>query len=85
MTAGTGIQQVIFSKAPFCAVFVFAAVMFGCKPKCYDCVVTNSSTMEKDTINFICSDDPQYTSAYLQSWRVACEIAGGETYLREGE
>jgi hypothetical protein len=57
----------------------------GCNPKCYDCIVTEEGTQEKDTVNVICTDDAQYSGSYFQSWKVACEIAGGETVVREGE
>lgn len=53
----------------------------SCKPKCYDCVVTSNNV--KDTINSICTDSPQYTAGYLESWKVICGSSGGETIVRD--
>jgi hypothetical protein len=65
--------------------FLLVFLSAGCKPKCYDCIVTEEGTQEKDTVNVICTDDAQYSGSYFQSWKVACEIAGGETVVREGD
>ena len=62
---------------------LLAALATSCKPKCYDCIVTDPGTQQKDTLNTLCSDQPQYTSAYLQSWKVFCESSHGETVKRE--
>lgn len=57
----------------------------SCKPKCYDCIVTDQQTMVRDTVSTICTDQPQYTGSYLSSWKVACGVAGGETVVRDKE
>lgn len=62
---------------------LFVLLAVSCKPKCYDCIVTDEQTQQKDTLNTLCSDQPQYTSTYLQSWKVFCESSHGETVLRE--
>lgn len=55
----------------------------SCKKKCYDCVMRNDQNIITDTVNTICEDNPQYTTAYLNSWKVACAAGGGETIGRE--
>lgn len=61
----------------------FASLLLSCKPKCYDCIVTNPDTMQPDTINTICTDQPQYTGSYFESWKVVCTSGGGQTVVRE--
>lgn len=55
----------------------------SCKPKCYDCIVTNPDSQQKDTINTLCTDQAQYTASYLESWKIFCASAHGETVVRE--
>lgn len=55
----------------------------SCKPKCYDCIVTNPDSQQKDTINTLCTDQAQYTASYLESWKVFCASSHGETVVRE--
>lgn len=69
----------------FFLVFIGILSLYSCKPKCYDCIYTNPDTQIKDTINTVCTDEPQYTGSYLQSWKVACQVAGGETVGRDKE
>ena len=69
----------------FACVFTTASLLVSCKPKCYYCVVTDPELIVTDTINEVCTDSPQYTGSYLQSWKVACQVAGGETEMGEGE
>lgn len=56
---------------------------FSCKQKCYDCIVTDVDTQERDTLNTICTDSPQYSASYFQSWKILCASNNGETVVRE--
>ena len=67
------------------ALLLMSLLATSCKQKCYDCVVTNPDTLQKDTINTICTDDPQYTAGYLESWKAYCGNTGGETIGRDKE
>jgi len=56
---------------------------FSCKQKCYDCIVTDVNTQERDTLNTLCTDNPQYTGSYLTSWKILCAGSNGETVVRD--
>lgn len=71
-------HKLLFISPVFAAFFVVS-----CGKKCYDCVINSSGGPVKDTINTLCTDDPVYTSGYLNSWKIMCNTAGGESYVRD--
>lgn len=55
----------------------------SCKNKCYYCVERDDQNVIIDTVNTLCEDSPQYNANYLNSWKIACSMGGGETISKE--